>query len=76
MDSEMEDESTCPGAWQHLISNMLSGLSCQPIAKGGRQQTNAKDTQRALQDYLNITEGSVEWQWEYINRLGPVLRTE
>ena len=45
-------------------------------AKGGRQQTNAKDTQRALKDYLNTTEGSVEWQREYVNRLGPELKTE
>ena len=76
IDSEMEDGSICPGDWRHLILNVQSGLCCLPNAKGGRQQTNANDTQRALKDYLNTTEGSVEWQWEYINRLGPVLRTK
>ena len=76
IDSEMEDGSICPGDWRHLVPNVQSGLCCLPKAKGGRQQTNAKDTQRALKDYLNTTEGSVEWQWEYINRLGSVLRTE
>ena len=76
IDSEMEDGSICPGDWRHLIPNVQSGLCCLSKTKGGRQQTNAKDTQRALKDYLNTTEGSVEWQWEYINRLGPVLRTE
>ena len=76
IDSETEDGSVCPGDWLHLIPNVRSGLCCLPKAKGGRQQTNAKDTQRALQDYLNTTEGSVEWQWDYINQLGPVLRTE
>ena len=55
---------------------LFSLCLCKNIQHGGRQQTNAKDTQRALKDYLNTTEGSVEWQWEYINRLGPVLRTE
>ena len=76
VDSEMEDGSICPGDWRHLIANVQSGLCCLPKAKDGRQQTNAKDTQRALKDYLNTTEGPVELQWEYINRLGPVLRTE
>ena len=76
IDSEMEDGSICPCDWCHLMPNVQSGLFCLPKAKGGRQQTNAKDTQRALKDYLNTTEGSVEWQWEYVNRLGPVLRTE
>ena len=76
IDSKMEDGSVCPGDGPHLISNVQSGLCCLPKAKGGRQQTNAKYTQRALKDYLNSTEGCVEWQWEYINRLGPVLRTE
>ena len=60
IDSEMEDGSICPGDWSHLIPNLQSGLCCLPKAKGGRQQTNAKDTQRALKDYLNTTEGSVE----------------
>ena len=76
IDSEMEDGSICPGDWRYLIPNVQFGLCCLPKAKSGRQQTNAKDTQRALKDCLNTTEGSVEWQWDYVNRLGPALRTE
>ena len=72
----MEDGSICPGDWRHLIPNVQFGLCGLPKAKGGRQQINAKDTHRALKDYLNTTEGSVEWQWDYVNRLGLVLRTE
>ena len=75
IDSEMEDGPICPGNWSNLITNVQFGLCCVPKAKGGRQQTNTKNTQKALKDYLNTTEGSVEWQWEYINWLGPVLRT-
>ena len=76
INSEMEDGSICPGSWRHLIPNVQSGLCFLPKAKGGKQQNNAKDTQRALKDYLNTTEGSVEWKLEYVNRLGPVPRTE
>ena len=76
MDSEIENGSICPGDWRYLTHNVQSGVCCLPKSEGGRQQSNAKDTQRALKDYLNVTEGSVEWQWEYINPLGPVLRTE
>ena len=60
INSEMEDGSICPGDWRHLIPNVQSSLCCLPKANSGRQQTNAKDTQRALKDYLNTTEGSVE----------------
>ena len=56
----MEDGSICPGDWRHLIPNVQSGLCCLPKARGGRQPTNAEDTQRVLKDYLNTTEGSVE----------------
>ena len=64
IDSEMENGSICPGDWRYFIPSVQSGLCCLPKAKGGRQQINAKDTQRALKDYLNTTGGSVEWQWE------------
>ena len=82
------------GTMKFLLAPLLASsiylccLCCLPKAKGGRQQTNAKDIRRSLKDYLNTTEGSLIYirehtiyylhtsQWEYVNRLGSVLRTE
>ena len=48
INSEMEDGSVCPGGRRHFIPHVQSGLCYLLKAKGGRQQTNAKDIRRVL----------------------------
>ena len=64
-DSEDKDGNYQPGEWRAYQSNGLVNI---PNVRGSRSRKDALETRDKLRDYLNSTNGSLEWQTDYIRR--------
>ena len=65
VDSEQVDGEILEGDWRTIV-NGQSALLDLGKAKGGRVSSNTKEIQNMIKDYLNSTNGAVDWQLEYI----------
>ena len=58
------------GDWRNIIKHD-EALNSFTKAKRGKLSYDAKVVQSSLKAYLNSAVEQVEWQWDYIRRIGP-----
>ena len=66
VDSQVSNGDIQPGEWHQIVD--VASISSIPNVRGSRYSNNAIAMHEALKDYINSETGSIEWQWDHVQR--------
>ena len=67
IDSEGSDGTVIPGFWRSESDS--TGISSIPLVRGCRNREAPMAMRDGLKDYVNSTDGSLDWQLERVTRI-------
>ena len=65
VDSHASSGEIRSGEWRRIVDD-VSGMNSIPNIRGSWYSNNAM--REALKDYVNSETGSIEWQWDHMQR--------